>query len=453
MKLAAWAAGVCLPAIVVLFACGAGASAQTGPEAVSPIKRIGTEFQANKIIKFSQVEPSVAGLPNGNFVVAWQDGSGTAPDIGYAVRARIFNPSGVAVGDPDFLVPNRYDLSQGQAQAIGLKNGFLIGWADNGNNGGDQEGMAIRSRRFTNAGVPTAGQTTVNQITGGDQYYASISKIPTGGYIAGWFDGCFCDGDTGYQVRGQVFNEEGKRVGTSFRAATDPEGTQDYPSVTGLSTGESVIVWEDGNFLPPEQDPDRGTVVRGQLIGTDGKKKGENFLVHKTIRGQQGHPDVAALGKDRYVVVWEDDNGTSAVPNFDVNIRAQVRDAAGKVGGEFVVNTTLEEDQRFPKALGLGGGKFLVCWVDLSQTAPDFSGNAIRCQAFKMGRTKASKYGPEFVANGRKTNDQGYEFGFRGSYSLTLLKNGDFVVVWEDWSGAKPDRQSGGIRGQVFRLN
>src|SRR5262249_14671210 len=149
---------------------------------------IGTEFQANRIIKYSQVEPSVAGLSNGNFVVAWQDDSGTPPDTSsYAVRARIFKPNGVAVTQTEFVVPNRFDLTQSQTQVAGLKEGFVIGWTDNGWNGGDQEGYAIRSRRFANDGTPLAKQTTVNQITGGDQYELAMAAIPTGGYVAAWF--------------------------------------------------------------------------------------------------------------------------------------------------------------------------------------------------------------------------------------------------------------------------
>jgi len=455
MKLSTLAAGVCLPVAFALFAGFETVHAQVEAPAASPIQKIGSEFQANQIVKYSQIEPSVAGLSDGNFVVAWQDDSGTPPDTNsYAVRARIFKPNGIVITPTEFLVPNRFGYTQSQAQAVGLKDRFVIGWSDDGWNGGDQEGYAIRNRHLANDGTPSGKQTTVNQITGGDQWQPAMAAIPTGGYIAAWFDGCRCDGDGDYQVRAQVFDENGKRVGKSFRAADIPNGTQQFAAVAGLPNGESVVVWEDWNFLTFEKDPDIGSVIRGQRIGPKGKKKGKNFLVNTTIRGSQSKPGVASIGDgSRYVVVWEDNTGSAATPAFDTNIRAQVRGAKGKVGKEFVVNTTTAGEQRYPKVLGLSDDKFLVCWVDLSQTAPDFSGNSIRCQAFTMSGKQVGKYGPEFVANGRKTNDQGNEYGFQGGYSIARLKSGDVAVVWEDWSGSAPDRESAGIRGQVYRIN
>lgn len=456
MKVATLAAGLCLPAALLSFVQIQSAHAQLAPDAdvqFAPtiIQRIGAEFQANKIVRYGQYEPTVAGLSNGNFVVAWEDASETAPDSGFTIRARIFKMHGVAISQTDFHVPSRFDNEQMQAQAIGLRNGrFLLAWADYGQNGGDQTGLAIRGRRFSNAGQPLGQQFTINKVTGGDQYKPVLSHIPSGGYVAAWFDGCFCDGDTGYQIRAQRFGEGGGRAGPESRVNTTVNNTQDFPSAAGLPTGESVVVWQDGSFVAPG-DPEAGNNIRARLIGANGRPKGGDFLINNpTLSGEANTPGIASIGQGRYVVVWEHEECCST---FDSNIRAQIMDGTQKIGGEFIVNRTTGGDQHYPKALGLGGGKFLICWVDTGQSSPDFSGNGIRCQVYRMQGVNAVKYGPEFVANNRKPNDQGNEFGFQGAFSLALLKNGNFVAVWEDRSGMNPDNQSSGIRGQVFRVN
>jgi hypothetical protein len=451
MKFATLAAGLCVPAVLLSVGHVSGANAQVAPGAdaqLAPpiIQRIGPEFVANKIIKSRQYDPTVAGLSNGNFVVAWTDESQTPPDrsgLG-AVRARIFQPNGVAVSTTDFLVNQRVDLSQNAARVATLKTGgFVAIWADNGSNGGDASGLAVHGRRFNNGGGPTGAQFGVNAVTQWDQYKPTISQIPTGGYIAAWFDDSKASGETGYGIRARVFKEGGGPLGPEFLANTTTTNTQDFPAVAGLSTGESVVVWQDGSFVAPG-DPEAGNNVRARLIGTNGRPKGNDFLVNNpTVPGEANTPHVASIGQGRYVVVWEHEGPCC---EFDPNIRGQVLSADGKIGGEFTINTTTLNQQLWPRALGLGAGKFVVCWVDISQDGPDFSGNAVRCQAFKMNGVTAVKHGPEFTANTVKTNNQGERF--EESLSLGLLKNGDFVVTYT--SGLPADAN---VRGQVFRVN
>ena len=54
---------------------------------------VATPIFANTTLNNTQIEPSVAALPDGAFVAAWSDGSQLAPDLdGFGIRARIVYP-------------------------------------------------------------------------------------------------------------------------------------------------------------------------------------------------------------------------------------------------------------------------------------------------------------------------------------------------------------------------
>lgn len=54
---------------------------------------VGEAIYANTTLENTQIEPSVAALPTGEFVATWSDGSQTAPDTdGFGIRARVLYP-------------------------------------------------------------------------------------------------------------------------------------------------------------------------------------------------------------------------------------------------------------------------------------------------------------------------------------------------------------------------
>ena len=109
-------------------------------------------------------------------------------------------------------------------------------------------------------------------------------------------------------------------------------------------------------------------------------------------------------------------------------------------GTEFLVNTTVLNEQSHSAVTGLDNGRFVVTWQDLSQTAPDTSGYAVRAQIFNAD---GSKLGAEFVANTATT-------GFQLETRVTALANGFFVIVWTDFIPGPGDLSSTAVRGQVF---
>lgn len=102
-------------------------------------------------------------------------------------------------------------------------------------------------------------------------------------------------------------------------------------------------------------------------------------------------------------------------------------------GTQFLVNTTIKNDQQNVSLHTLKGGSFLAVWEDDSNTGADTSSWAIRGQLFNADGTKR---GAEFLINSSTTGNQ-------RDPQVTVLNDGRFVVVWQD---ATQDQ----IRARVF---
>ncbi|MCF6292798.1 MAG: choice-of-anchor D domain-containing protein, partial [Robiginitomaculum sp.] len=108
------------------------------------------EFLVNTTTASDQFNPSIAGLVGGGFVITWQDFSQLTDDTsGLAVRAQRYDANGVAQGD-EFLVNTTTPNAQLDPSIAGLGNGdFVITWQDFHQNGGDVSGSAIRADSFS----------------------------------------------------------------------------------------------------------------------------------------------------------------------------------------------------------------------------------------------------------------------------------------------------------------
>jgi len=439
MGMNGWAAAAALPAAAAsLLVTGlVPTSASAGI-----IERVGAEFAVNTTMRYRQLEPSIAALANGNFVVAWTDESHLPPDeYGMSgIRARIFSGNGAPIAG-DFPVNRGVDLTQFQPSVAALaKGGFVVIWSDNGLNGPeDESGYAVRGQRFGNSGAMSGKEFTVNRISKNDQWWPAVAPLKNGGFVGAWEDGSYTgpDPNTYYDVRGQAFKASGGRAGEEFRANTTTYTTQNRPAVAGLTNGNFVVTWDDISQTAPAGSSNQ---VRAQVHGASGEKIGAELVVNSTPAWIQRYSSVAALPGGRFVVAWED--GSHSI-GADYNVRAQVfSSGGGKLGPELIMGETEGGSQLQAAVAGFPNGRFVVVWTDENARADDPSGSAVRGQMFEPdGR----KLGPEFRANKRWTDDQ-------DEPAVITLGNSRFVVVWTDWSGAKPDRNAPGIRGQIFRV-
>jgi hypothetical protein len=223
-------------------------------------------------------------------------------------------------------------------------------------------------------------------------------------------------------------------IGNEFQVNTHTNNMQVWHSVTSLSDGKFVVVYESD--LNGWYTAD----VRGQMYHNNGTRYGTEFMVNTwTVEGQ-GQPYVADLRDGKFVVVF----ATSFSASDPADIYGQIYYYNGtRYGTEFQVSTTIPTDycQVGPRGASLSDGKFVATWVNTyNPPYQDGSGDGVFAQMFYNNGTR---YGNEFQVN-TYTNDN------QNSPSIASLNDGKFVIVWHSYV---QDGSSCGVYGQIYNNN
>lgn len=284
---------------------------------------VGTEFAVNTYTTYSQDDPAVAALGDGGFVVAWessyQDGNGEGV---FAQRFDVSGTTPLALGN-EFQVNSEIYGDQSDPSVAGLSDGgFVIAWESNYQDGDDD---GIFSQRFDVYGDTAGSEFQVNTETAYNQSDPSIAALNDGGFVAVWEsryqEGTYGDGT--YQgIYGQRFNAAGSAVGSEFHVNSETENNQDDPDVTTLGDGSFIVVWESN-----DQDGD-GDGIFAQQFGTTGTTPtpiGSEFQVNTKSAGNQRDEAVVDLSDGGFAVSWETDG--TRTREFNEDVRVQIFDS------------------------------------------------------------------------------------------------------------------------------
>ncbi len=401
--------------------------------------RYGSEFLINTTTLNAQRDAEITALADGRFVAIWQDDSAIGGDTsGAAVRGQLFNADGSKVG-LEFLVNTTTAGGQYHPTVAALPDGrFVAVWTDWSMSGGDTSGSAIRVQLFNADGSKAGSEFRANSTVAGNQEKPAIAVLADGRFVVSWDDYSSTGGDTsGTAIRAQLFNADGSLSGSEFLVNTSTANSQYRSAITALADGRFVVAWTDWSMSGGDTS---SAAVRAQLFNADGSKAGGEFLVNTTTASSQSDPKIAALADGRFVVVWADGSGTGDDTSPPA-VRGQVFNADGsKAGAEFLVNTTTTSYQYDPWVTALPDGRFVVVWKDNSATGGDASNSAVRGQVFNIDGSKA---GSEFLVN-TTTN------GYQDYPTVTALADGRFVVAWRDGSLSPDDPSGDAVRGQIF---
>jgi Ca2+-binding RTX toxin-like protein len=355
----------------------------------------GSESLVNTTALSSQSSPAVTALSDGRFVVAFRDNSKTTGDIsGEAVRAQIFNADGSKSG-AEFLVNATTLNSQNDPAITALSNGgFVVTFADYSEKGADLSGVAVRAQIFSADGTKLGTDFVVNTTTSGTQYTPDITALANGKFVVTFSDASETGDDTsGWAVRAQIFDANGIKSGSEFVVNSTTTGAQQGPGIQGLSDGRFVIVYTDTSQTAGDTS---SSAIRMQIFDADGTTWGTELLVNTTTLNGQSQPEITELSDGRFVVTFVDGSETGG-DTSGLALRAQIYNANGtKSGAEFQVNTTASDWQWYPSITALNDGRFVVAFLDSSSTGADSSGDAVRAQVFNADGTKS---GAEFVVN------------------------------------------------------
>ncbi len=203
---------------------------------------VGDEIHANQFTRFSQRNPTLASLANGNFILAWvSENQGVAETNllqGLArqdIYGRLFTTAGVPLGN-EFMLNDPASSQNGFPAVAALPGGgFRLAWAQG--SGIATDGMDIMTRAFDANGTPLAAPQRVNTWTRGDQFAPAVAAGPAGELIV-WTsmgqDGS-AEGVYGQWISG------GSLSGGEFRVNTSTALSQHQPAV-GFGPGNSLVV-------------------------------------------------------------------------------------------------------------------------------------------------------------------------------------------------------------------
>ncbi|MBR1032824.1 hypothetical protein [Bradyrhizobium liaoningense] len=291
-----------------------------------PVVKVSSEFLVNTQTLSSQSSPAIAGLGNGDFVVTWQDFSGTLGDAnGFSIKAQIFAADGSKIGS-EFLVDTQTASHQVSPTVAGLGNGgFVVTWQDFSGTLGDSSSTSIKAQLFATDGSKVGSEFLVDTQTASYQQFPTVTGLSNGGFVVTWQDLSGTLGDaSGTSIKAQVFAADGSKVGSEFLVDTQTANNQTVPTVTGLGNGGFVVTWQD---LSGTLGDASGTSIKAQVFAADGSKVGSEFLVDKYTDGNQVVPTITGLANGGFVVTWQDNAFLVGVQVFNSD--------GTKIGGEF----------------------------------------------------------------------------------------------------------------------
>jgi FG-GAP-like repeat len=212
---------------VVTYTVGTGADTDIMARVVSNTGAVGGQFDIDNQTDnrdFSEV----ATLPNGNFVVVYQDedaGSATEININYAV----FSPAGTPVAAPT-VVPGSSSVVNGDPDVAALREGgFVVVWTESGSSVTN-----IKASLLNSVGTPLVTNILVNTTTTGAQNEASVVALADGGFLVTWED------DNANRVRAQRFDAAGNKIGTEFTAKLGVSELDSSPEAALLTDGSHI---------------------------------------------------------------------------------------------------------------------------------------------------------------------------------------------------------------------
>jgi hypothetical protein len=268
---------------------------------------VGIEFRANTSTQGAQVDPSVAPLRGGGFVITWQSAG---------IFAQRYDSTGAAAG-PEFQVSGGKHPT-----TAGLKNGgFVIAWASS---------PTIQGKRYDGAGAAAGPAFPIGTRVGlKPPTSPAITRLPNGGFVVVWR---ITD-----HIKAQRLDATGAPVGKQIAV-----GVGDSPSITGLGNGFVITYAANG--------------ILGRRYDSSGTPVGQAFQVNTSVNSDESNPRVAALTTGGFVVAWGSQH----------DVFGQVFSKTGqRIGGEFLVNSlsTTNHQPAVPAVAALIGGGFVITWT------------------------------------------------------------------------------------------
>jgi hypothetical protein len=244
----------------------------------------------------------VAGLTNGDFVAVWHGVYG----LGMEVKARRY----AADGTPSNII----DITSGEnfnqwkpSVAYVANGGFVVVWSDSNAHGGAGSNDGVKAALYDSDDIRTVGPIDVTdhlegaQTTSGNN--VSVISLENGNIVVIWVSNTEEQDGDGYGVYGQLYDSVLVGDGDEFQVNTTTIGNQQYASVSNLSNGGFVVVW----------DSDPTASIKGQMFNSSAIAIGDEFQANVTDTYPTAPIDaycaVTYFSDERFAVTWQGSDG------------------------------------------------------------------------------------------------------------------------------------------------
>ncbi len=366
--------------------------------------KIGSEIHINSDTEGYCMRPSVASC-QGTYLVSWYDAS--------AVYAQLLSNSETFIGEQMVISDENSQYIMPTVATNGYD--YVICWTAPNNQAGFDT-------KILSQWVSVEGEAISDTILISDQVTqngesCSLSLACSGiDLLVTWqnYNG------TNWDVYGQLIGSTGIPIGKPNVINKEHDNNECVPSVThnGLTY---TVVWASDAELDSFN-------IFGQNVRRTVKQGNKEIQVNSTTIGHQRSPAVAATN-NTFLAVYE--NYSRNENQYDVY--AQLFDTDfQKLGGEFQINTTSKQHQRYP-AVASDGDNFLAVWASYEQDSDEYGIYARLID--NDGTPIGSEIEINTFSNGRQTNPSVI---FNGLY---------YLVVWESYG---QEGKASGIYGQLI---
>jgi hypothetical protein len=197
----------------------------------------------------NQIEPRIAALSDGGYVVVWWNSDGADTSL----SGQKFNADGTTSGSQFAIETTTPDL-QGQPEVAALPGGgFVVVWVDDP---AGASNFVVRARIFPAAGAADP-DFVVNAAPAGFIDTPNVVTLADGRFMVAW--------QLGGTIRAQVCTADGALDGSEFVVNTTPTSFQlvQTVSLTTLIDGRVVVAWDDVSQTPGDIS---ATAVRAQIL-------------------------------------------------------------------------------------------------------------------------------------------------------------------------------------------
>ena len=379
---------------------------------------VADEFRVNSTVVNDQYDPSIAGLNNGNVVVAFTD---LSVDPEGDIRLRLFQPDGTAVALDLPVTTSVTDEYSADVAAL-ADGGFVVSYTRYFG-GSDND---IEAQIYNANGTVRSGLISVDSAISLNTYAPSVAGLANGNFVVAWTQLPTAGGYT--EVWFERFNPSG--VSQGGNVLIDTAGTVNHDiQVVGL---------QDGGFAVAYTDNESGTMdITARIYDADGSPLSDFLTVNTNLGGAQSLPSLTVLDNGYLVVGWTDDAAQALYH------QAYKPDGTPVGSNDVAASATIEGE-----IAGLSGG--LVANVRYSSLT-DGSGSSIRSHITELIRTTTGNATSETLTGdalrdvmyGNDGNDSLY--GAAGNDSLNDANGNDYLN-----GGTGSDYMGGGTGNDTF---